>query len=84
MKAKSLSPEEKLVSLIVSSSRGVYAYAYIRSFADLYFLFARAICEARGSIGYDSSDCSVLELRCRASNTHFIVSPLGIIMRGFK
>ena len=84
MKAKSLSPEEKLVSLIVSSSRGVRALAYIRSIADLYFLFARANCGARGSIGQDPSNCSVFELRCRASNTHFIVSPLGIMIRGFK
>ena len=77
MEAKTLSPDEKLVNLIVSLSRGVCAYAYMRSIAHLYFLFARA------SIGQDSSDCFVFELRCRASNTHFIVSLLGIIMRGF-
>ena len=84
MKAKSLSPEEKLVSLIVSSSRGVCTKAYIRSIAELYFLFARANYGASGSIGQDSSDCSVFELRCRASNTRFMVSPLGIMIRGFK
>ena len=71
-------------SFIVSSPRGVCAYAYIRSIADLYFLLARANCGAGGSIGQDSSDCSVLVLRCRASNTHFQVSPLEIIIRGFK
>ena len=78
MKAKSLSQDEQLVSLLVSSSRGACAQAYLRSIADLYFLLARANCGARGSIGQDSSDCSVFELRCRASNTHFIVSPLGL------
>ena len=84
MKEKSLSPEEKLVSLMVSSSRGVCAYAYMMSIADLYFLFARASWGARGSIGHDSSDCSVFELRCRASDTHFIESPLGITLRRFR
>ena len=54
------------------------------SIAHLYFLFARANCGARDSIGQESSDCSVLELRCRASNTHLLESPLGIIIRGFK
>ena len=52
--------------------------------ADLYILFAPASCGARGSIGQDSSDWSVLELRWRASSTHLIESPLGIIIRGFK
>ena len=56
----------------------------MRSIAHLYFLFARAIWGARGPIGPDSSDYSVFELRCRASKTHFIESPLGIIMRWFK
>ena len=56
----------------------------MRSIAHLSFLFARASCGARGSIGQDSSDCSVLELRCRASNTHLMETPLGIIMIGFR
>ena len=71
MNAKSLSLEEKLVSFIVS-------------IAHLYFLFARANCGANDSMGHDSSDCSALEYKCLASNTHLIESPLGIIMRGFK
>ena len=56
----------------------------MRSIARLCFLFARANWGARGSIGHDSSDSSVFELGCRASNTHFRESPLGIIMRGFR
>ena len=56
----------------------------MRSIAHLYFLYALANCGERGSIGQDSSDCSVLELRCRVSNTHLVESPLGIIIRGFK
>ena len=56
----------------------------MRSIAHLYFLFALANCEARGSIGQDSSDCSVLELGRLASSTHLIESPLGITMKGFK
>ena len=35
-------------------------------------------------MGQDSSGCSVFELKCRASNTHLIESPLGILIRGFK
>ena len=99
MKAKRLSPEEKLVILMVSSSRHVCAYAYMSTLVHFYctlvlhflhfivllhFLFARASWGARGSIGYDSSDCSVFELRFRASNTQFIESPLGIRMTGFR
>ena len=53
----------------------MHRHTYRRSIADLYFSFARANCGARGSIGQDSSDCFVFELRCRASNTHFVVSP---------
>ena len=56
----------------------------MRSIAHLYFLFARAKCGARGSIGQDSSNCFVLELRCRASNTHLMESPSGIIIRGYE
>ena len=56
----------------------------MESIAHLYFLFARANCGARSSIGQDSSDCSVLELRCRASNPHLVESALGIIIRGLK
>ena len=56
----------------------------MRIIAYLYFLFVRASCGARGSIGQDSSGCSVLELRCRASNTQLMEYPLGIIMRGYK
>ena len=37
-----LSPDENPVSLIVSSSSGVWAYAYIKSIVDLYFLLALA------------------------------------------
>ena len=54
------------------------------SIAHLYSLFARANREARGSIGQDSSDCSVFELRWRASNTDLIESPLGMIISGPK
>ena len=56
----------------------------MRSSALLYFLFARASCGARGSIGQNSSDGFVFELRCRASNTHLIESLFGNIMRGVK
>ena len=56
----------------------------MRSIAQLYFLFARANWGAGASIGHDSLDCSVFELGCRSSNTHFIESPLSIMMRGFK
>ena len=48
------------------------------------FLLARASWGARGSIGQDSKYWSAFELRCLASKTTLIVSPLGIIMRGFK
>ena len=41
----SLSPDEKLVSLIVSSSRGIYAYAYMGSIAHLYFCLRVVVVE---------------------------------------
>ena len=56
----------------------------MRSIAHLYFLFARDYRRARGSKGQDSSDCSVIELGCRVSNTQFTESPLGIILKGCK
>ena len=51
MKAKSLSPDEKLLNLIVSSSDVACAYAYISSFADINFLFALAGCVGKKSNG---------------------------------
>ena len=51
---------------------------------DLYFLLALANWGAKGSIGQDSSSWFVFELRCLASRTTFIASPLGIMIKGFK
>ena len=54
------------------------------STADLYVLLDWANWEASGSKGQFSKDCSVLEFMWRESKTSLIVSPLGIIMSGFK
>ena len=42
IKVYKLSPNENPVSLIVSSSNGLWAYAYIKSIVDLYILLALA------------------------------------------
>ena len=42
IKVYNLSPDENPVSLIVSSSTGVWAYVYFKSIVDLYFLLALA------------------------------------------
>ena len=55
IKANNLSPDENAVSLIVSSSSDVWAYAYIKSIVDFYFLLALANWGARGSMGQDSN-----------------------------
>ena len=70
--------------MIVSSSKGTWAYAYMRSIADLYVLFALANWGANGSIGHDSNVWFVHEFKCLASKTILIVSPLGIMINGFK
>ena len=54
------------------------------SIANLYFLLALANSEARGSIGQDSKDWSVLEFKCHASRTTVIVSLMVIIRSGYK
>ena len=52
-------------------------------YCTVVFFVARANWGAKGSIGKDSSDCSVFQSRFRASNTHLIESLFGIIMREF-
>ena len=54
----------------------------MKSIAHLCFLLARVNWGAVGSIGQGSSDCSLL--MCRASFTHLIEPPFGIIMRRFE
>ena len=71
MKAKSLSPDEKPVTLIVSSTNVACADAYIITTAD-YSFFASASCVAKGASGQDSDDWSVFEIRCLASNRNFL------------
>ena len=56
MKAKIFSRDENLIYLIVSLINVAFADAFLRSFADLYLLFAPANCDAEDFRGRDAND----------------------------
>ena len=80
MYGKSLSPAENPVFSIVLWSNVACAYAYMRSFADLFF----SAFGAEGFSGQDSDEWSVFEWRCLAFNTYLLETISFMIIIGFR